>query len=377
MRGDGNDGLRGYHVVGTAGAVNDRDDFIQGNGGNDTIYGDLGQDDLLGGTGRTTSDNDIQTAADDATAVDDRLDGNDTVYGGNGIGTISAGDYDTIVGDNAILDRPVDPNGAWIYVQWDQWNRLGSAIGASRMRLVQLLDVPVLGAPPGAGTSGDDNLSGGWNDDVLYGQTGNDTLHGNGEMTPQQTAQFYGDNDVIYGGLGDDDMYGDFGSDIIYGQGGVDHITGGGGRDVVRGGATDTMGTCTFGDRADPENDTPNFNANDARSTRETKGRNEGTKGKTPIKQKNPICLQLVAIRTNVASVSLNVGGSSLLTATGVLDNGSTVDLTTKVVWNTTNSSVARISSAGRITAIAAGNTTVTAALRGIFIVPVNVAVLP
>ena len=350
----GNDTLRG----GTG------DDYMEGNAGNDILYGDAGQDDVVGGTGRTTTDNYFSTKADDVTAVDGRLDGNDTVYGGDGLGMASAADHDVVLGDNARLDRPLDPAGLWIYIQFDQWNREASAVGVAVQRLIVPLDKPLMNVSPGAGTSGADHLNGENGDDVIYGQTGNDVIHGNN------------DNDVLYGDLGDDDMYGDLGNDVIYGQGGIDRIYGGGGRDTVDGGASDVEFTCAAGARAVPYNDTRSYTADDGRAPG-TKGKDEGVKGKTQIKRTNPACLQLVTIEIDVASLDLHPGQEAQLHAIGLYDDGSTADITTQVVWTSSDRDIARVNSAGLVTAVTNGSVTIYATQRGIHSATIAVQVTP
>ena len=169
---------------------NDGDDYLEGNDGNDTLWGDLGQDDLIGGTARTTSN-------DDATAVDGRLDGMDTLYGGDNVADLAT-DFDVIVGDNAIIDRPLS-TGAW------QINTFNGGI----TRSIRFLDIGIAGAPAGAGTSGDDTIFGEANDDILYGQ---------------------GSNDTMSGGTGDDRMEGNAGNDMMAGNAGNDDMVGGTGR---------------------------------------------------------------------------------------------------------------------------------------------------
>jgi Ca2+-binding RTX toxin-like protein len=163
------------------------DDYMEGNDGDDKMYGDAGQDDLIGGTGRTTSD-------DDSTAMDGRLDGADTIYGGDGAGGVADNDYDVIMGDNATVDRPLDAG------QW-QTNSFNDAV----MRIIRLYDVGEVGAPVGADTSGGDELRGEANDDTMYGQGGDDTMHGDD-----------GD-DYMEGNDGSDSMFGDAGNDDMIG----------------------------------------------------------------------------------------------------------------------------------------------------------------
>ncbi|UUT36535.1 hypothetical protein [Microbacterium elymi] len=96
-----------------AGPGSDGDDYVEGNGGADVIYGDLGQDDLVGGSfdlfGLVTRDQ--------------RPDGADTIYGGAGTrtalndpGDLSAAghahDADVIMGDNGDIYRLVGTSGS-------------------------------------------------------------------------------------------------------------------------------------------------------------------------------------------------------------------------------------------------------------------------
>ena len=67
----------------------------------------------------------------------------------------------------------------------------------------------------GMGTAGDDNVSGGGDNDLLNGGPGNDSLFGNG-----------GD-DTLYGGPGNDQLDGGPGADILDGGSGDDRLSGG------------------------------------------------------------------------------------------------------------------------------------------------------
>ncbi|MDE5965451.1 MAG: hypothetical protein K2G89_01270, partial [Lachnospiraceae bacterium] len=87
------------------------------------------------------------------------------------------------------------------------------------------------------GTDGDDNITAyekhwgnAWDEDIMYGGAGNDYLDGGA-----------GD-DEIYGGTGDDALYGSAGDDQIYGEEGDDMLYGGVGSDVLVGGTgNDTL----------------------------------------------------------------------------------------------------------------------------------------
>jgi Ca2+-binding RTX toxin-like protein len=174
--GDGNDRMWGQgagdSMHGGAG-----DDFMQGNAAADTIYGDVGQDDITGGS--------------DASA---RTDGADELHGGDGQSEL-AGDFDVIVGDNALIVRPLT-FGAW---------RVNFYNGSTQ-RQVTLLNEVLVGGPENPAFSGGDSINGEGADDLLFGQGGNDVLRGGG---------------------GDDHLEGDSAADTIYGGAGQDDIIGG------------------------------------------------------------------------------------------------------------------------------------------------------
>jgi large repetitive protein len=73
------------------------------------------------------------------------------------------------------------------------------------------------------GTSGDDILTGGVGDDELYGETGNDTLTSGAG------------NDYLSGGEGDDTLIGDAGNDTLFGEEGDDNLNAGAGDDYLSG----------------------------------------------------------------------------------------------------------------------------------------------
>ncbi len=117
------------------------------------------------------------------------------------------------------------------------------------------------------GGDGNDTLSGGSDTDLIYGEAGDDTIRGNNgsdylyggrgndviragsgndfiegddailnRLSPSEEGALpYTNNDVIYGGEGQDDIYGQLGRDRIYGGGSGDTIDGGRGADVIYG----------------------------------------------------------------------------------------------------------------------------------------------
>ena len=126
----------------------------------DLLYGEQGQDDLIGGTSRTVSDR-----AD--SAVDGRLDGDDTIYGGDCEHPFEQ-DFDVIAGDNASITRVLDANGLW----------MRNTFNNAYTRIIHLLDVGGVDSSVSVETNGDDRLFGEANDDIVYGQGGNDLMRG-------------------------------------------------------------------------------------------------------------------------------------------------------------------------------------------------------
>ena len=203
---------------------NSGDDFMQGNfssGNGDTLYGDAGQDDLVGGTARTNT-------TDANSATDGRCDGKDTIFGGNGASNL-ASDFDVIMGDNAEITRVIDnTTGEWKI----------NSFNAALTRVVKLLDVATATSAAAAGTSGNDVLNGENNDDLMYGQGGNDDMSGgNGDDYMEGNAG----NDNMDGDAGNDDMVGGTGrinADPAEGTDGrLDGGEGDGGGTGMRGGA--------------------------------------------------------------------------------------------------------------------------------------------
>jgi Ca2+-binding RTX toxin-like protein len=73
-------------------------------------------------------------------------------------------------------------------------------------------------------------LDGGFDDDTLFGDSGNDTMTGGS-----------GD-DALFGGSNNDTLFGNAGADVLNGEGSSDTLDGGSGGDTVNGGAgSDTV----------------------------------------------------------------------------------------------------------------------------------------
>ena len=203
----------------------DGDDYVEGGGGDDVIFGNLGQDDLIGGNSSLFS----------LVTPDLRPDGSDIIFGGAGLridrnalgqgadSTLDvlaehAFDADVIMGDNANIYGLIDSQdqfpGDFLEYALDATNDIGSDPaapfeGQSRgdlrivVRAYALLDYTAGDATAGIGGS-----------DLIKAEDGDDIVHG-----------MIGD-DVIYGDGWDDDLIGGVGADKIFGGSGTDGIIG-------------------------------------------------------------------------------------------------------------------------------------------------------
>ncbi len=182
------------------GADTDGDDYIEGNGGNDLIFGGLGQDDIVGGSSSLFG---LTTSAQ-------RPDGSDTIYGGNGTAASDQSDSDSsvdgrsrdadvIMGDNADIIRLVGING----VNAGAFLTFSYAAGAHQIivRGFNLLDYSTPESPSDIGAA--DKIYGEAGDDTLHGEVGDDLMYGNGN------------DDNLYGGQGDDNLFGGAGDDSL------------------------------------------------------------------------------------------------------------------------------------------------------------------
>jgi hypothetical protein len=71
----------------------------------------------------------------------------------------------------------------------------------------------------------------------------------------------------------------------------------------------------------------------------------------------NPV---LSTVTIGPASLNLNQGATQQMTATGTYNDGSTKNLTTGVVWSTSDDTVASISNSGVVTGVNVGSATIT-----------------
>ena len=187
------------------GAETDGDDYIEGGGGNDTILGNLGQDDLIGGSSSLFAPNDAAN----------RPDGGDLIFGGSGnhvarndSGDLTinghARDADVMLGDNGNIFRIVGING----VSAGRYSTFAfDTYGSRRIipRTTQFLDY-AFGTLSSSGLN--DEMHGESGDDIIHGMSGNDVLFGDGQDDSLTGGQ---GSDRIFGGSGEDGILGDDG----------------------------------------------------------------------------------------------------------------------------------------------------------------------
>ena len=198
--GDGNDVLLGDDEI-TPGRYHGND-YLDGGMGNDRLFGNGGTDEIFGGAG------DDELIGDDSVTPgqyhgNDYLDGEagaDKLWGGGGDDELFGGDgNDSLFGDTAV------------------------ALLATQYHGKDYLD----------GEDGDDYLVGGAKDDQLEGGKGNDSLYGDGADIPDPDAG----NDYLNGAEGADYLDGGAGDDLLLGGVGTDTLQGGAGNDMLIGGA--------------------------------------------------------------------------------------------------------------------------------------------
>ncbi len=83
----------------------------------------------------------------------------------------------------------------------------------------------------------------------------------------------------------------------------------------------------------------------------------------------------LSSITIDAPNASMAAGATDQFTATGTYSDGSTQDVTSEVAWSSSNTAVATINASGLATAIAAGSTTITAAMSGVTSNPAGLTV--
>ncbi|WP_270938397.1 Hint domain-containing protein [Falsiroseomonas oryzae] len=249
-------------------------DFADGRGGAETIYGLGGNDFLVGGTGFdrleggadadtliggsvTGFNGSLVTGTSSFTPVNDGL-AVDTLIGGSGNDTfIVTAASDSIVGadgdgvDTALLAGPTNYTlqGAAFVENIGLFNPASTtgvsitAAGSGAQSMSGGAGNDTLNAGDGndslSGGLGNDSLIGGNGNDVAEAGGGNDTLLGD---TGTDSLSGGNDNDSLNGGNGNDTLDGGEGNDTLLGDTDADSLSGGSGDDSLNGGnGTDTL----------------------------------------------------------------------------------------------------------------------------------------
>jgi fibronectin-binding autotransporter adhesin len=138
-------------------------------------------------------------------------------YGGDGNDYLSGGNLNDLLVGGAGADRLLGKEGS---------NELwGDNVGEQDLNV-----------------GGDDNISSGGGNDVIYGGGGNDSITAGGGIDyvyggfGNDTIDGGAGDDRLYGGMGDDTITGGTGNDLIAGNAGNDRLYGGAGNDVIIGG---------------------------------------------------------------------------------------------------------------------------------------------
>lgn len=225
------DGAQAY-IRGTRGDDNlvgtEEDDLIEGRKGHDTLYGGAGADTLVGSTGDDTCY--VDSALDQV--VEKRDGGTDTVVAtvdwklGKNVENLTLNGFpsDGLRGIGNALDNIIQGDIGQNFIDGGDGN---DTIDGGWALSPGTADTLIGGA-------GDDDITasaGGWEGDLLYGGTGNDTLRG-------PSATLYGEDgdDLLIGGPGwghhasGNALYGGTGNDSLQGGG---YLDGGDGDDLM------------------------------------------------------------------------------------------------------------------------------------------------
>lgn len=239
------EGLYNFENPGSDAAVNalqNLDELILGNFGNDFIFGSGGSDEIVGWVG-----DDTIYSGDDG----------DRVFGGFGADTIHSGaGNDNVFGDFQNSSDEGVIGGNDIIYAGDGDDNVRGEVGDDIIYLGAGNDVASSVSDTGNdtiyGEDGDDLIDGGVGDDILYGGNGDDDIFGD-DIAAREGLPVGNDiidagagNDFVRGGGGDDLIDGGDGDDILEGDGpededagvaGNDTINGGAGNDTIRGGS--------------------------------------------------------------------------------------------------------------------------------------------
>lgn len=247
----GNDTMSGDDGIDTMFGNEDQDimsggngfDLVFGNDGNDEIHGDNGPDILFGNDG-----NDCLSGDNDPDMIFGGQ-GSDNIHGGSHLDTLfgNEGD-DCIFGENGI-DLIFGGDGNDDIYGGDGSDAIWGNSGDDSIRSEGSSDAV-------NGGDGDDDINAGDATDVLiFGNDGNDRMHG---ANGNDWMFGNGGNDRMWGNDGNDKLWGNSGDDVLDGGNGNDYLAGGSGNDSLYGGpGTDVLIGGTGSDSKDGSGSTP------------------------------------------------------------------------------------------------------------------------
>ncbi|MFT7667945.1 MAG: Ca2+-binding RTX toxin-like protein [Planctomycetota bacterium] len=208
------------------------DDTLMGQQGDDELYGEANDDDLIGG-------HNVAGGADELDLDPAPFSSNDTLDGGSG--------FDVLAGDNARVERRSDAvdarfqvlNGSVIWT--DDLGADVTGVGQTNPTGAVARDIELFDHTDTTPIEryGNDVMAGGSEDDLLFGQLGDDILQGDSSVS----LDVLGDG---YSASGEND-----GDDYIEGGGHADLIYGNDGQDDIIGGSSSLYGLDTFSSRPD------------------------------------------------------------------------------------------------------------------------------
>ncbi|MGP4844154.1 calcium-binding protein [Marinobacter sp. 1Y8] len=206
----------------------DGDDTLRGDEGDDSVFGGEGSDDIEGGTG----DDVLSGGVGDDVYRFSKGDGNDVISDESGQDRIEFLDVDS---SDAVVRREGDhlritisSSGDSVLVE-NHFNNTGTDAQSTSLETVEFADgvswnFDDLIANAVEGTEGDDVIQGFSSDESINGGDGADEIYGHGGV------------DTILGGAGNDSLDGGDGQDTLIGGTGNDELSGGNGADALEGG---------------------------------------------------------------------------------------------------------------------------------------------
>ncbi len=189
-------------------------DYLDGGSENDELYGGSGNDQLYGRSG-----NDILDGGDRNKLASSQS-GDDTIYGGSGNDTY----YIDSIGDSIIEYANEGIDTVQSSISYTLGDNLENLTLRSSFSLYSLngfgnaLNNRIIGNSDGNslyGYGGNDTIEGGFGNDSLYGGEGHDSLFG-GEGNDYLSGGSNNGNDYLDGGAGNDTLEGGYGDDIYF-----------------------------------------------------------------------------------------------------------------------------------------------------------------